>query len=54
MQFRPSAFALARPQSVCHTQTDGPTDVLRDRHFVKIEKSYSEHPKTCLSNKKWK
>ena len=35
--FHPSVFARERPQNFCHIQTD--------RHFVKLMKSCSGHPK---------
>ena len=46
MLLRPLIFALARTQNLYHTQ--------KDRHFVKIVKSFSGHTKMSKSFKKWK
>ena len=43
MQFHASVFAPEHLQNLCHTQTD--------RHFIKIMKSCSGHPKTRKSVK---
>ena len=44
MQFRQLVFTLERSKNLCHTQTD--------RHFVKIAKLFSGHPKKSVKN--WK
>ena len=52
MKFRSLVLELNLPQNFCHRHTDRQTD----RHFPKIVKSCSGHPKTCKSikNRKWK
>ena len=46
MQLCPPVFPLARPQNLCHTQTD--------RYFVKKVKLYSGHTIMCktIENRK--
>ena len=54
MQICTLVLTLEWPQNLCHTQTDIQADIPTDRHFIKIVKSYSEHPKTCKSVKNQK
>ena len=50
MKFGALVFELHLPQNFCHTHTDTQTD----RHFPKIVKSCSGHPRTCKSIKNQK
>ena len=47
MNFRALVLELHLPQNFCHRHTDTQTD----RHFPKIVKPCSGHPKTCKSIK---
>ena len=50
MKFCSLVLELHLPQNISHTLSDTQTD----RHFPKIVKSCSGHPKTCKSIKKRK
>ena len=52
MKYCSLVLELHFPQNFCHTRTE--THRQTDRHFPKIVKSCSGHPKTCKSIKNWK
>ena len=49
MKFCSLVLELHLPQNFCHRHTDTQTHRQTDRHFPKIVKSCSGHPKTCKS-----
>ena len=56
MKFCSLVLELHLPQNFCHIHTDTQTHRQTDRHFPKIVKSCSGHPKTCkyIENRKLK
>ena len=47
----PINFCSSAAQNLCHRQTDGRTDIYKDKN---TEIVCSRHPKTCRSVKNWK